>query len=158
MVRLDELDGLVVQQLVDSGRLKPIERPKAKSRQALREDEFDFQARAYKLPTYERQHRFAKSIGRQWRFDFAFEAFHLAVEIEGLVVKQLYERVQGKMVPRQVVMGRHATIGGMKEDMEKYNTAAVLGWVVLRFEQTMVRNGTAIATTQRVLAVRGWTP
>lgn len=119
------------------------------------EDKFAFQCRAYKLPSFmggaTKQCYFAKAFnGRQWRFDFAWPQFMVAVELEGLVVK--------KIGTQTLVMGAHATITGMREDMEKYNCAVLLRWHVLRFEQTMVNNGTAIDTTMRVLNDRGWKP
>ena len=115
----------------------------AKSKRERFEDLFAFQCRAYKLPGFERNHRFAQSIGRQWRFDFAFAEQMLAVEIEGLIVR----RIGGQIV----TSGRHANPEGFREDCRKYATAAQLGWNVIRFEQTMVTNGEAIAFTQRVL-------
>jgi very-short-patch-repair endonuclease len=96
------------------------------------------------LPDHERELRFAQGIGRQWRFDFAFPLHRLAVEIEGLVVM----RVNGELL----VKGRHASISGFKEDCEKYAWAVILGWRVLRFEQSQVRDKTAIDMTARALA------
>jgi very-short-patch-repair endonuclease len=118
------------------------------TKKASPEDLFAAQCRQYRLPAVEPQHRFAKAIGRQWRFDFAFPDFKLAVEIEGLVVM----RLAGELVVR----GRHASIKGIKDDMEKYNTAALFGWTVLRFQQQDVKPERAIHMTQRVLAARGW--
>jgi very-short-patch-repair endonuclease len=118
------------------------------------EDAFDFQARAYKLPPFERDYRFAKSLvnengrPRQWRFDFAFVAFKVALEVEGLVVR----RIGGELV----TTGRHATADGFREDCIKYASAALLGWTVLRFEQTQIKDGTAIEYAQKVLAAKGW--
>lgn len=157
-MRAEDLDEPTQQRLIERGYFKPHELGRKKSRQESREDDFAFTLRAYKLPAFERQYRFAKAIGRQWRFDFACPAHQVAVEIEGLVVSQMYERVNGQMRLRTVVTGRHATISGFKDDMDKYNTAAELGWFVLRFDQSLVKNGTAIATTRRVLTARGWTP
>lgn len=144
----------------------------AEERQAPREREsfeelFASQCRAHGLPTFERQLRFAadcaaapqkkrktparrsRRIGRAWRFDFAFREHLVAVEIEGLVVKRI---AGGELV----VMGRHATITGIAEDMDKYNTAALLGWTVLRFRQADVKPKRALEMTMRVLAARGW--
>ena len=55
------------------------------------EELFAAQCRSYRLPRFEQQHYFAKSIGRRWRFDFAFPDYKLAVEIEGLVVRRVWE-------------------------------------------------------------------
>ena len=50
---------------------------------------------------------------RLWRFDFAWPAIKLAVEIDG--------------------RGRHQSFTGFKGDLEKLNEAVRLGWRVLRF-------------------------
>ena len=112
-----------------------------------KEDDFDFQCRAYRLPRFERQYPFAKSLGRRWLFDFAWPERKIAIEIEGLVVQ--------KLAGQLVVRGRHASITGFKEDCIKYASAAVLGWRVLRFEQSQVKDGTAIEFAQRVLLPSG---
>lgn len=116
------------------------------------EDEFAFQCRAMRLPEFAREHRFAKSIGRQWRFDFAFIEHMLAVELEGVVFAMA--TIGGKR--RMVSMGRHAHADGFREDCRKYAAAAQLGWTVIRFETQMVKSGEAIQATMRVLAARGW--
>lgn len=60
---------------------------------------------------------FATEVGRKWRFDFAIPESKLAIEIEGGVW----------------ITGRHNRASGYLKDMEKYNTATVLGWRILRF-------------------------
>jgi hypothetical protein len=121
------------------------------------EDDFDYQLRSQEFPSYVRQHRFAKeAIGRGWQFDFAWVQYKLAVEIEGLVMRKLLDA--NTREPVWCVYGRHATITGMVEDMTKYNTAAILGWHVMRFEQKAVKDGSAAAETMRFLYSRGWAP
>lgn len=119
-------------------------------------EQFDFQLRTYRLPPYEREYRFAKHIGRQWRFDFAFlDPYFVAVEFEGVVVRPMWDQVAPGQYKRVTVMtGRHATITGFREDLRKYMKAAELGWLVLRIEKDMVKSGEAIASLQRVLARR----
>jgi very-short-patch-repair endonuclease len=115
------------------------------------EELFATQCVMYRLPPALRQHLFAKqTLGRRWAFDFAFPEYWVAVEIDGVAVK----RLAGQLV----VMGRHASIEGIKGDHEKINTAILLGWSVLRFLQTDVKPRRAIETTMRVLAARGWKP
>ncbi len=70
---------------------------------------------------------------RQWRFDFAFPANKLAVEVEG------------------GVNGKHQRIGGFEGDCFKYGEAAVLGWRVIRVTTNMVMSGAAIDMTLRAL-------
>jgi len=115
------------------------------------EDLFAFHCMVRGLPGGVTQHLFAKSIERNWRFDFAWPhpEFMLAVEIEGLVVK----RLAGQLV----CTGRHASITGYKEDNIKYASANILGWHVLRFEQSQVKSGVAVDMTAQFLKSRGWT-
>ena len=138
-------------------RLDPAEWPELAAAQGIAkegpEDLFASQCRAYRLPEFQRQFRFGKAIGRQWRFDFAWPQpqFRVAVEIDGVVVR----RIHGELV----VSGRHATIGGIRADNEKINTAqGILGWTVLRFLQSDVKPRHAIEFTMQVMAARGWNP
>lgn len=61
------------------------------------------------------EHKFHNK--RRWRFDFAHPIHMIAVEIEGGVW----------------IKGRHTRGSGFVKDMEKYNSAEVSGWTVLRF-------------------------
>lgn len=122
--------------------------PPAKRERDNANELFATHCRAFCLPPFQRELQFAMELGRKWRFDFAFRKYMMAVEIEGLSVR----RLAGELV----VMGRHASIQGIKDDMEKYNAAVLLGWSVLRFEQKSVQPKLAIETTIRVLAARGW--
>lgn len=125
---------------------------KKPSRSALANEEFALQCRMAGLPPFmskPNECHFAKAFnGRLWRFDFAWPEFKVAVEIEGLAVT----RLEGRLV----VLGRHASIDGFREDCEKYNTAALLGWSVLRFEQKLVKPGKALEFTLRMLTARGF--
>lgn len=69
---------------------------------------------------FEREHRFHGE--RRWRFDFAWPAAMVAVEIEG----GTYARRPGRR-------SRHTTPHGHQQDCEKYNAAAVAGWCVLKY-------------------------
>lgn len=137
---------------------------KKKSKTANAAEEFGRQIARYNLPPCIRELRFAKGIdlpdnpgGRQWRFDYAFPDYKVAVEIEGLVVRSMFENVNGGYVRRTVMTGRHATITGFREDLEKYICAKYLGWDVLRFEQGTVADKYALTWTIRILSLKGWT-
>lgn len=54
--------------------------------------------------------------GRNWRFDYAIPEHRIAIEVEGGVWSR----------------GRHVRPQGFLKDMEKYNTAAMSGWLLLR--------------------------
>ena len=61
---------------------------------------------------------------RKWRFDFAIESLRIAIEYEGIMSEK----------------SRHTTITGMSADCDKYNTAQLLGWKVLRFTALNYKN------------------
>lgn len=62
-----------------------------------------------------REYRFHPD--RLWRFDYAIPALRIAIEIDGGIW----------------INGRHNRASGYLGDMEKFNAAATLGWVVLKF-------------------------
>lgn len=74
---------------------------------------------------------------RRWRFDYAITDAKIAVEIEG----GIFGRDKEKPCPtcHQTRKGRHNTIIGMVNDIEKYNTATALGWRVLRFTREQMK-------------------
>lgn len=78
---------------------------------------------------------------RAWRFDYAIPQLRIAIEIDGGIW----------------INGRHNRASGYIGDMEKFNAAATLGWVVLKFtpqEQYSQKIfdiiATAIATQQEL--------
>jgi very-short-patch-repair endonuclease len=104
------------------------------------EETLALQLRAEKITGWEREYRFASP--RCWRFDFVFPRHRLAIEVDG----------GNRMVRRDkngkpVVVGRHTG----EKDAEKANTAALLGWRVLRYSPAQVRRGDAIAAILEAL-------
>lgn len=126
------------------------------------------------LPNPEAEHTFAKeALGRRWQFDHCWRQFMVAVEIEGIVVRRALVAeladghkqpitANGRVVnvkavkPQLISLGRHASIDGFREDCVKYNSAALLGWTVLRFDRDAIQGKDAIEMTVRVLSARGW--
>jgi len=102
------------------------------------------------LPPFEREYPFGVAIGRKWRFDFAWPELLVAVEIEGLTKKFIDD------VPYAI--GRHCTFKGFADDCVKYAHANTLGWHVNRFNQALVKDGTAIALTRQLLIAREQRP
>ncbi len=96
------------------------------------EEEFALHCR-YAGISYVREWQFCKPRG--WRFDFAFLAKMVAVEIEG----------------GTWTAGRHNRGSGYEADLEKYNQAALMGWKVLRYTPAMVHTGTAIDEVRAAL-------
>lgn len=62
---------------------------------------------------------------RRWRFDWALVARKVAIEIEGGVWTG----------------GRHTSGAGFLKDCEKYNSAALMGWTVLRYTPKQIQDG-----------------
>lgn len=85
------------------------------------------------LPRPKREFRFHPK--RKWRLDFAWPQLKKAVEIEGGVYSQ----------------GRHTRGQGFINDCEKYNEAALQGWLVIRVPGVWVEDGTAIEYVKRLL-------
>lgn len=136
-----------------------LRRARAKAQRERFEDDLAFQIRAHRLPEPERQHRFALELDRQWRFDFAWPGHRLAAEFEGLVAtRALVPKGRGEPGYRRTIVltGGHATPDGFKADIDKYNSATLLGWRLLRFHRDQVTNGEAIAMLERVFSAIGW--
>lgn len=83
---------------------------------------------------FEREFRFHPV--RKWRFDFAFPAQKVAVEVQGGVF----------------VGGRHARGTGITSDCEKFSVAAGMGWRVLPVTPAQVKSGDALEWIERALA------
>ena len=94
------------------------------------------------LPVPEQQYPFARSIGRRWRFDFAWPNANgrggIAVEVDGGTWNG----------------GRHVSGRGFEADCVKLNEAALMGWLVLRFTRGMIESGVALEMVQRALSLR----
>jgi very-short-patch-repair endonuclease len=97
------------------------------------EGQFAKRLEADDFPPFEREHRFNKR--RAWRFDFAWPVCMVAVEIEGGTRNG----------------GRHVRPDGFEKDAEKYNRAALDGWVVLRFTGRQSRSEYALDTLAEAL-------
>lgn len=65
---------------------------------------------------------------RRWRFDYAWPEQMVAFEVEGGTWSG----------------GKHTRGKGYRNDCEKYNRAAIMGWRVIRATTDMVKDGTAI--------------
>jgi very-short-patch-repair endonuclease len=81
-----------------------------------------------------REHRFHDT--RAWRFDFAWPGRRVALEVEGGTRSG----------------GRHTRPQGFEDDAEKYNEAALLGWLVLRVTGAQVKSGKALAWVTQLLS------
>jgi very-short-patch-repair endonuclease len=92
-----------------------------------------FHMRAAGLPEPEQEYYFARP--RRFRADYAYPERRILIEVEGGTWKG----------------GRHVTGAGYRRDCEKYNLAALGGYMVLRFTSDMVRSGEALNTIEKAL-------
>lgn len=94
-------------------------------------------------PAPQSEYRFATAINRKWRFDFAWPALMVAVEIDGGVT-------------RRRAFGRHVRADGFINDAEKLNWAAAQGWIVLRYTSADLdaRPAQVVETVQQILEAR----
>ncbi|WP_171951611.1 hypothetical protein, partial [Acinetobacter baumannii] len=84
---------------------------------------------------YEQEFRFHPE--RRWKADFRIEGYMILVEVEGGAFSN----------------GRHTRGKGYLGDMEKYNSAAMMGFTVLRFSTEQVKAG--VALKQIELLIKG---
>lgn len=112
------------------------------------EESLAFQIKALQLTPPEREWHFARQIVgggkgirdklkraglKDWRFDFAWPEFKFAVEVEGISPKG----------------GRHQSVGGFRQDIEKYHVAQYHGWTVYRTDRDHINNGEAVRLIQQ---------
>lgn len=74
---------------------------------------------------------------RRWKSDWAIPSAKILIEIEGAIF----------------VAGRHSRGAGMIQDMCKYNTAATMGYFVLRFHPGDIRTGLLFKTVREVYEI-----
>jgi len=78
---------------------------------------------------------------RRWRYDFIFDAQKVIMEVEG-----------GTYAPNG---GRHTTGKGFNSDCHKYAYAMLCGYMVLRVDSVMVKDGSAIDYLEKLLKLIG---
>ncbi|MDM1279051.1 DUF559 domain-containing protein [Acinetobacter indicus] len=113
--------------LYDGGRKATAKRPKVKGQKVASEGEAKLvqQLKALKID-FVQEFQFHEK--RKWRADFHISNTKLLIEVEGGIWSN----------------GRHTRGKGYLGDMEKYNTATMMGYQVLRFSTEQVKSGFAI--------------
>jgi len=84
---------------------------------------------------FEREYKFHPI--RKWRFDYAWLAHKVALEVEGGIFTR----------------GRHTRGKGFLGDMEKYNAATLAGWQVYRCTTDQVKSGEAFDLITEALKI-----
>lgn len=77
------------------------------------------------LPIPEREYPFAAALGRKWRFDYAWPERKVCLEVEGGIWNN----------------GAHVRGKHYESDIEKYNCAELLRWMVLRASTGHITSG-----------------
>lgn len=90
---------------------------------------------------------------RKWRFDFAIPEIKVAIELEGgnagniVICNHCHRKVGRRLKNGKYTLvrsgGRHNSITGYRNDCEKYNAAASLGWTVFRYTTDMITKNPA---------------
>ena len=113
--------------------------PESRQRKIIRmqesklESALAYQIKVCGLPVPVREFVFAPP--RKWRFDFSWPWLKLAVECEG----------------GTFVGGGHVRGKGYELNCDKYNTATMNGWRLLRFTGKHIRTGEAISMIEKAL-------
>lgn len=130
---------------VGGGTQKPLP-PGAHQKRVVSELEENFGSRwlaLYPDIPFEREHKFALEVGRQFRFDFAWpdsDGGKISLEIQGGIFTK----------------GAHSTGTGLTRDFIKGNLAAALGWRCFQFSSAMARDPKQLEQLARTL--RGQSP
>lgn len=101
---------------------------------------FDRLCRVAGLPAPVPEYHFALGSGRRWRFDWAWPERLIALEIEG-----------GTFVKGG---GRHQRREGFVADCQKYNHAALSGWIVLRVTPAQLDSVATFDLVRRAIELR----
>lgn len=97
------------------------------------------QIRLSQLPEPLLEYRF--HANRRWRFDFCWKPQLVACEVEGGIWMQTKTgRSKGHAHPER-----------FESDCEKYNEAALYGWLLIRVTPKMIRDGRALEWLERAL-------
>lgn len=78
---------------------------------------------------------------RKWRFDYYIPELKLGIEVEGGTYKETWYRDKRTGELKHHTGGRHNTGEGFLNDCEKYNTATILGFKILRFPPDKLISG-----------------
>jgi very-short-patch-repair endonuclease len=97
------------------------------------EEALALQIKAWGLPQPVREHKGVP--GRQYRIDFAWPDWMIALEVEGGIWK----------------VGGHSSGTGITRDCEKHSLLALAGWRLLRVTGEHIQDGRAIAWIQEAL-------
>ena len=109
---------------------------KGKRVESIGESTLANQLRALKIG-FEQEFKFHPK--RKWRADFHLVEKRILIEVEGGIWSN----------------GRHTRGKGYIGDMEKYNSATMMGYQVIRFSTEQVKSGLAVKQIEKMVGDRG---
>lgn len=91
-------------------------------------------------------------LTRRWKVDFAWVDEKIILEVEG----EIYGTGKPCFYCKVRPTGGHSSISGILRDIEKYNEAAIHGWIVLRVlpEELTLENGKAFNLLEQAFKLR----
>lgn len=108
---------------------------------------FHQNCKRYGIPEPVCEYQFHKT--RRWRFDYAWLAQKVALEVEG----GIFGFTDPKTGHRRTG-GAHGSITGIKRDIEKYNHAAAMGWLVICCLPTTLAHDETVAYVRAAINTR----
>jgi hypothetical protein len=117
-------------------------RPKPFQGQPRRDYKGEFEQQIA-LVGIEVEREFVFAPPRKWRADWRVKNTRILVEYEG-----------GLFADNKI---GHANVGGILRDIEKYNAAAIAGWIVIRVTPKFIPNGQALKWVEDALRTIGAT-
>lgn len=149
---LREARKLGIEKLFKNGHVpdefeKEARRKAATDEQQGRNKLFDLRCQAAGLPIPVHEYKFHPK--RRWKFDALFDGL-VALEVEGGLFGV------GEKCPtcgQRRAVG-HKGIERLKSDIEKYNEATIMGYVLIRCTPDKVDDGSVFAVIRRALAAR----
>lgn len=112
------------------------------SREVKRDYKAEFEQQL-SLVGIEVEHEFVFAPPRKWRSDWRVKDTRILVEYEGGLF--------------MVSGGAHKAVGNILRDIEKYNAAAIAGWLVIRITPKHVMSGEALKWAEDALRTIGAT-
>lgn len=111
-------------------------------------ERFYWEVKASGLPELEKELRFHPT--RKWRIDYGYSDLKIGLEYEGGTygIGKVCRACGGRQP------GRHATGAGHLADCEKYNEAALAGWLLLRVNNKSIISGLTIDQLKRAYQLR----
>jgi hypothetical protein len=133
-LRSNPLSRSLIERGLELGFIKPdveVERPVG----------YDYKAQFEQVLSYvgiEVQHEFRFAPPRRWRSDYRVKGSKVLIEFEGGLF------AKGKQ--------GHSSISGILRDIEKYNSAALLGYIVIRITPKHVETGQALQWVEQAIS------